>query len=378
MKFHESKKSAAVLKHAIIDSYAPVFIGKTGSRSVDNRVSFIDGYAGPGRYDDGEEGSGAMLIRHAHKYADMPRTVELHFVESDPDTLEKLVGTVESEAEGLSVTVDDGDISTHLPALLEQSDGVPLFVYLDPCGLVIPFDEVVQIFSRPGAYGSPATEVLINFSAVTLRRIAGHLTSDKAVEGTLARMDEVCGGDWWRDEWLAHLPDKDAAEAAVIAGYADRLSKAAGSGHWTVDVRSRDGLKPLYYLIFASRHMDGLEYFGEASSLGLEKWRRHAAKHDADGTLFGDDDSWESTFKAEEATLSAEWVEEIAGRLADELAKGEPFRVQDRYSEVFGDLVGIARNKHLRAAMKVVLKAGLTSTSPVGVDKLLALRLIPA
>lgn len=89
-KFHQTKKSAAVLKHGIIDSYAPPFIGKTGSRSIDNRVAFIDGYAGPGRYDDNEEGSGAMLLRHARKHAPMPRKVECHFVEEDADTIARL------------------------------------------------------------------------------------------------------------------------------------------------------------------------------------------------------------------------------------------------------------------------------------------------
>lgn len=376
--FHKTKKSAAVLKHGIIDSYAPPFIGKTGKWSANNRVAFIDGYAGPGRYDDDEEGSGAMLLRHAHKHAPMPRNVELHFVEQDPDTVAKLRKVIEDEGDGVTVTVTDGDISAHLPDLLEKCNGIPLFVYLDPCGLVIPFEEVVRIFDRPGGYGAPATEVLINFSAVTLRRIAGHLTSDKAVEATLARMDEVCNGNWWRRAWLAKLPDKDAAEQAVVNGYAAKLSEKAGTGHWVIDVRPRAGLKPLYYLIFASRHVAGLEFFGESASLGLERWRRYSAAQDAKGTLYGDDDSWEETFKAQEAKLKAEWVDAIAGRLADVLAKGATFCVLDRYTEIFGDLVGVARGMHLRAAMKKVHAAGLTSTSPVGVNKLLELQLKPA
>lgn len=376
-KFHQTKKSAAVLKHGIIDSYAPAFIGKTGSRSVDNRVAFIDGYAGPGRYEDDEEGSGAMLLRHAKAHASLPRRVECHFVEQDADTVARLRQVVEEEGEGITATVNDGDVSTHLPSLLEDCQGVPLFVYLDPCGLLIPFEEVLRIFERPGGLGSPATEVLINFSAVTLRRIAGHLTSDKAVEGTLARMDEVCGGGWWRQAWLDELPEKDAAEQAVVKGYAKRLSERAGAGYWVIDVRPRVGLKPLYYLVFASRHIAGLEYFGEASSLGLQRWRRYTAEMDAQGTLFGQDDSWEDSFAAQEAKLKAEWIDEIAARLAAELARGEPFRVIDRYDEVFGDLVGVARQMHLRAAIKKVHAAGLTTTNPVGAKGLLQLRLSP-
>jgi three-Cys-motif partner protein len=86
-RFHQTKKSAAVLKDGIIDSYAPPFIGKTGKWSTDNRVAFIDGYAGPGRYEDDEEGSGAMLLRHARKHAPMPQKVKLHFVEEHAETV---------------------------------------------------------------------------------------------------------------------------------------------------------------------------------------------------------------------------------------------------------------------------------------------------
>lgn len=56
-KFHKSKQSAAVLKHALLDSYVTPFASKTGSRSEGNRVGLIDGYAGPGRYANGDEGS---------------------------------------------------------------------------------------------------------------------------------------------------------------------------------------------------------------------------------------------------------------------------------------------------------------------------------
>lgn len=64
-----------MLKHAVIDQYATPFASKTGSTSAGARVAFIDGYAGPGRYDDGAEGSGAMLLRKAHELPQSTRRV---------------------------------------------------------------------------------------------------------------------------------------------------------------------------------------------------------------------------------------------------------------------------------------------------------------
>jgi three-Cys-motif partner protein len=385
MTFHERKKSAAVLKHAIIDQYATPFASKTGSTSLDNRVAFIDGYAGPGRYSDTEEGSGAMLLRKARELAPLPRRLELHFVEEDADTAARLRAVAQAEGAGITYTVSDGNISQHLPNLLEAAKGVPLFTYLDPCGLIIPLDEVASIFARPSGLGTPATEVLINLTA-GLRRFGGMLHSDKPVENSLKRIDGVCGGDWWRDTWLEHCPSKastdeqrTAAEEAVVTGYAERLrQRAGGAGTWIIDVRQRASLKPVYYLIFATRHIDGMLAFGESASLGLQAWRRHNASLAARDTLFDVDGGWEQDWKAEEAVLKAQWIDTIAARLTQELAKGQPFRIIDRTDEVLGDLTGVARGLHIRAAINKVLAERNTSTDPKGVNDLWRLTLTPS
>ncbi len=383
-QFHKTKKSAAVLKHAIIDQYATPFASKTGSRSIDNRVAFIDGYAGPGRYEDDEEGSGAMLLRKAHELAKLPRKLELHFVEDDAKTVAQLRKVVEAEGTDVKTTITDGDISEHLPELLKQSGGIPLFVYLDPCGLTIPLDEVVRIFDRARGIGAPATEVLINLTA-HLRRFAGMLNSPKPVEGSLKRIDAVCGGAWWRDAWLecptknASEDQKMAAEEAVVAGYAEKLrERVGGAGTWIVDVRPRADLKPVYYLVFATLHSDGMIAFGESSSLGLERWRKYHAELAAEGTFFAADSAWEKDWNAQEAKLKAKWVDDLADRLTNELAKGEPFGIIDKSREVLGDdLAGVVRGLHLRAAIKQVLAAGKTSTDPKGVTDLWHLTLKP-
>ncbi|MGH3513623.1 MAG: three-Cys-motif partner protein TcmP [Pseudonocardiaceae bacterium] len=383
--FHKTKKSAAVLKHAIIDQYATPFASKTGSTSLDHRVAFIDGYAGPGRYEDGEEGSGAMLLRKAKEMDHFPRQIECHFVEEDPKTLAQLREVAAAEGADAIYTIHEGDISAHLPELLESAKGIPLFTYLDPCGLIIPLDDVATIFDRPSGYGTPATEVLINLTA-HLRRFGGILNSANPVEGSLKCIDTVCGGDWWRDAWLEKCPAKNAsedekmaAEEAVVAGYAEKLrERAGGAGTWIIDVRPRVGLKPVYYLVFATRHIDGMLAFGESASLGLQAWRKYHAKVAAHGTLFGVDDIWEKDWKAAEAVLKAQWIDTIADRLATELAKGEAFRIIDRPGEVLGDLVGVARGLHLRAAIKKVLAEKKTTTDPKGVDDLWHLTLKPA
>jgi len=388
-KFHKSKKSAAVLKHAIINSYATPFASKTGSTSKDNRVSFIDGYAGPGRYDDGSEGSGAMLLRKARELAALsrPRKVELHFVEDDEETVAKLRAVAEAEGDGIDYTITDGDISKHLPVLLDAVQDIPVFVYLDPCGLPIPLEEVVGMFDRPSGPGRPATEVLINLTA-GLRRFAGMLYSDKDNEKSLKVLDAACGGDWWREAWLEKCPDssdatedqKMAAELAVVEGYAARLRERAGAiGTWIIDVKPRADLKPLYYLVFATRSIHGMVTFGESASKGLEHWRKYHAEAAAEDTLFGSAADWEVDWKAEEKKLKDQWVDTLAARITAELSKGQAIKIIDRSAEILGDdLVGLVRTMHFRAAINEVRVAGKTPTDPKGVDDLYNLLITPA
>ncbi len=379
--FHTAKQSPAVLKHAVLETYLPPFIGKTGSTSSGGAIAFVDGYAGPGRYLDGQEGSGSLVLRKGNESRSIGsgRTLHCFFVEQDGPTVQRLAETVASESEGLPVEVFAEAAASALPKILDRTRDFPTLFYLDPCGLLIPFEQMSPLFERPGGLGAPATEVLLNFSATTLRRVAGHLSSPNRVERTLTRMDEVCGGAWWRQVWLDALPDKAAAEAAVVAGYASRMSAAAGgAGVWTIDVRRKPGHMPLYYLIFASRHPDGLVLFGESTSLALGKWREYLARLDAQDSLFAFGDAWVEDFKRAEAELEKAWVQDITLNLEALLSEGRSFKVLMRYNEVFGEHVGVARGKHLRAAWKDLLKRGVVRNSPVGVKDIFRHPIEPA
>ena len=370
MNFFEDKQAAAILKHAILDSYIDPFVGKTGKYSPGNRVAFIDGYAGEGRYASGDEGSPSMLMRKARDLARLPRRLECYFVEDDPEVYATLLKVVAKEGAGLSVETLLGKVSDHLPDLLARVSDIPLLLFLDPFGLMIPFDlAVFALTSRPTGPRAQPVELLINFNAMALRRIAGHLTSQNANENTLQRMDEVFGNPEWRKIWLAHVPDKNAsaanklaAENAVVEAYAARFATAAGCGYWTADVRNRAHHVPVYHLIFLTRHPDGMSAFAEALSLGLEKWRKAVHEIENADTLFGDD----KAFNDSEASLAAGWVDEIEANLRAELHVGQPFVILNRYGEVFGAATGQARQLHLRKAWKRLHESRVTRTDSKG------------
>ncbi len=372
--FFFNKKAAAVLKHGILTRYLPPFISKVGSVSADHAVVVLDGYAGPGRYDDGTDGSPALLARSAGSVSSF-RKVDCHFVEQKRTSYRKLKAFLESdEAAALTATPYYGDVQDHMPTILAAAQGLPLFAYLDPFGFGIPFDDVVALLRRhPG--GQPPTEVLLNFTANGIRRAGGLLNAGRVIspteEKTLQRSDAACGSDWWRDV-VRSRPVLEEAVEAVAKEYMRRVCTAAGTVGFAVDVKNREHHKPIYYLIFFTRHPDGMWLFNQAVSGASKDWREHLAPAPwkaNESLLF--DIRTERTFEEEEAERAEAWVEQIKANIVELLAAG-PFVVGRKISRVYGTTLGEAREMHVRAAIKALHKEQRTPSTGVGdVSKML-------
>ncbi|MEV8393477.1 MULTISPECIES: class I SAM-dependent methyltransferase [unclassified Streptomyces] len=59
------KALPSAFKHELLKRYLPQFGGMTGTQSHDKRVVYLDGYAGEGRYENGEPASAEIALRVA-------------------------------------------------------------------------------------------------------------------------------------------------------------------------------------------------------------------------------------------------------------------------------------------------------------------------
>jgi three-Cys-motif partner protein len=374
--FFKSKRAAAVLKHAILAKYVVPFAAKTGSTSTGNRVVIVDGYAGAGRYEDGKPGSPALIAEAAHTPALKGRVVECFFVEKDAATYQRLRQVLTEVNTGGSLVWEakHGNVAENLDELLTRADGVPLFLFLDPFGLGLPFDVIVDIFARrPAGQYVPATEVLFRFDASAVRRIRGVLHGDPNYTGRdkmLEALDQAAGGSWWRDE-----DDPTLNNVQYLEWFEERLLKEictrARCAGWTTRVRQRDGLQPVYLLIFLTRHPDGLTIFGETLSTAQEAWRRavfdeaFAAKQNGtQGTLLDLDP--DAIFKSQETELAEQWQGQIEHNLRALLREHETFVIRAKYESVYKGVLGIARTTHLRKALRRLHAAGVTTSDSKG------------
>lgn len=222
---------------------------------------YIDGFAGPGRYSGGEDGSPIVALKalaaHGHK---LLSAFEFHFVERDRRSVEALNANIATLREqGLispstSITVhppksfEDAYDQTIAPRLAQLA-GAPAFALVDPFGWTgIPMRIMADLMKRP------STELLLNFMFEEINRFLSHKDQPENFDALFGCLD-------WRkaDDLSGH-----ARKNFLHDLYRDQLRIAAGARY----VRSFEMLNDRgasdYFLFFATRCLRGLGKMKEA------------------------------------------------------------------------------------------------------------------
>jgi three-Cys-motif partner protein len=367
--FFGTKKPPAVLKHALLSGYVAPLVGMVGSTSVNGRVVLLDGYAGAGRYADGSAGSPELAMQKAQSLAPS-RVLDCVFVEKDGKSFRNLDALAQQyRASGVSCEAIHGDVQTHLPYVVNKAMGVPLFMFLDPCGVALPYADLVSVLTGPRADAWPQTELLLNFSDKAVRHIGGSLTSEAGDKYGVARLDAAIG-PWWQQAYLnarTATHDVEPGVQAVVDGFVARLGRDAGMEVVSVPVRTKPGLLPIYHLVFATRSNYGLWVFGDSLAKAQKEWRAAQYAEEPDdpaeaGMLFG---AHELLNDREEA-LKVQATAAIKDNLLCLIGQSARFKLVDRVRDIYGDWYGIARETWVRDAVKQLHKAGLTPSNGEG------------
>jgi three-Cys-motif partner protein len=359
-----SDRAQSVFKHAIIRHYMAPFLAMTGSTSQNRRVVVLDGFAGRGRYPDGTPAS-AELIMQAVRGLQGSRTVATFFAENDPKQYRALDAVVsEYAAQGLEAMALPGSADGHLDRVIESARGVPLFMFLDPCGALLPFQRLARAVGSARRSPRPRTEVLLNFSADFTRRTAGQLAAGRTEEPGIARLDTTCGGPWWRSAAMQAQRSATAgtfehAAEAVMTGYAQRLARAGSMLHVTVPVRRRLHHQPVYHLVFLTRSPYGLWVFADALGAARQVWLRFIGQLDDDdegpqGGLWSSSDSMQWLIDREK-TRAQEAVQANLRQLVQSVGV---FKLVDRTLAVFGQVYGVATESTVAAAVRALSASG--------------------
>ncbi len=380
-EFFARRQAAAAFKHGILTRYPVVFAGKAGS-ITSGRVVFLDGYAGPGRYDDEAQSPGSpLLFMRAAQSIDKLRAVTGIFVEQHRDRYAQLCEVLaEASSPGVNYRTVEGDLGAHLPELLPATAGSALFAFLDPFGTALDREQLrSDLLGRPGR---APTEVLLHFSVSSVARIGGLLRAasrgQRALEErerkTVANVDRFLGGTWWQEAFRAVAGEDDLATATDVAldvagRYCATLGRETGFRSISMPVCPAPAQAPKYVLVLFTRHPEGVWEF--AAALGgagrdwqqaihdVERARESAARtHPGMETLF--DVAPEPFDPVDyERSRRAGWSRGLSENIQDLLDQHGDFRLIDRTVEVYGLLLGQAWERHVRKAVKDLHRDGV-------------------
>lgn len=263
-RWYEGREQALV-KHTFLDTYMPAQIPKIVSWA--DEFVYVDLFAGPwqsnsGDYSDTSFGIALRRMTEARaKRAELGRSVKMiaHFVEKDPENYPKLV-----EAVGRFPEVEShcypGTAEQHANTIAEAIPAQAFrFVVIDPKG--VPDVRRFRRLIEPGR-----TEVLINFMFQFANRFAGSPDRMPTLEGWLG--DIQCGSEWRSEIAGLRGVDREAEITERVRQALKRMGTYRFAPALTVDETDVD--RPLYKLIYLTRHPAGIKVFRDAHRRALE------------------------------------------------------------------------------------------------------------
>lgn len=298
-------------KHDIYRTYLakwfPILLG--GKRKPYPSATYAEGFAGPGIYSEGQEGSPILAVRALVENVPAERgVVKFVFIDDDPRCIALLNQQLLSSftvrprsIEAMPVAITEGTCAKALETELDRmkSWGQPIFAVLDSWGNApVPYQLIRRLAQNP------ATEVIVTLQPQHFLRFVEQMT-----EGA----DDVFGGNpGWRD--IVAMSDPEAKRRHLLTAYREMLASAGFS--YLLDFELIDRRGQSLYLVFATNH-----------KLGVEKMKDSLwAVDPVFGVGFRDprDVLQQSLFEPDEAEVAP-----LAGLLAARLTETGPARVAD-------------------------------------------------
>jgi len=247
-------------KHEILRRYLQAWQAIL-TRGGFQELVYIDGFAGPGRYSGGEDGSPIIALKNALALTGQRhqlRHLIFLFVEKDVEragVLHQVVDGLE-RPDWIRVKVAGGQTFEEAFSEfirfyeLRRKPLPPTFAFIDPFGWKgAPLSIVQKIMSYPSC------EVLLNFMYEEINRFIGHPDQEK-------NFDSFFGTDGWREALAIQAPRERNRFLHDL--YAAQLHGAASVKHVRSFQMKNDRDVTDYYLFHATNSLKGLQKMKEA------------------------------------------------------------------------------------------------------------------
>ena len=237
-----------------MDAWLPIMLYSN------ERVLFIDAFAGPGEYLGGEEGSPVIALKALCERSDkdkMRGRIGYIFIEKDAaraSHLEKTIAPILSRLpNGCDVDVYTGTFTKAMSDALDAIDAqnaqlAPSFVMIDPFGVSgTPMSLIERILTNDKA------EVFITFMYSSINRF-------KSLPKYETSLDDLFGCVEWRDG--IDMPDANERKDFFYDLYKKRLRESGAKFVLHFDLYK--GNRLVYALFFATKHELGCDKMKQA------------------------------------------------------------------------------------------------------------------
>jgi three-Cys-motif partner protein len=240
-------------KHRILRGYLDSWLPILGSWS--SRLGYIDGFAGPGRYAGGEDGSPIIALKAALEHrASLRSELVCLFIEQDgarKAQLEQELAQLPLPS-NIKVHLEHGRFDETMDRVLDELAGdrlAPIFAFVDPFGWSqTPFTLIARLLAIPHS------EVLVNFMYEEVNRFLG-------VPAHASKWDRLFGIPDWREIVPIKAPTERRQRIHDL--YKAQLQRAGAEWVWSFEMRNRSRTTD-YFLFFGTKNITGLEKMKEA------------------------------------------------------------------------------------------------------------------
>ena len=218
---------------------------------------YVDGFAGPGRYSQGEDGSPVIALRVAlNQRAHIRARIRFVFIEKSEErasVLREIIDSLGTPDHFQIEVYGDESFETAFGRVLDSyEDGrmPPTFAFIDPFGWSgVPFSMVREIMRHRSC------EVLVNFMYEEINRFLAHPDQEQ-------NFDEFFGTHEWREG--IQLAEPRRRNRFLHDLYRRQLQDAAG-GRYVRSFEMRNDRDVVdYYLFYATKSIVGLKKMKEA------------------------------------------------------------------------------------------------------------------
>lgn len=245
------------VKHVILEEYLKAWFPIVSNWS--KRILYLDGFAGPGSYSNGEDGSPVIAIRTAtqHPLGKNFNEIQFAFIEKDPARAQHLKQILNQKFPSLPSNLQYEVVGSEFAPTLESalddlekqgSKLAPTFAFLDPFGFSgLP----MKLISRMLSYKT--CEVLVTFMSGFVRRFTDEMRAET--------LNELYGTTEWTDANQLSAAQK---QNFLIDLYVRQLKQIGGATYVRTFEMIGENNQTVYHLVYGTKHPKGMEVMKKA------------------------------------------------------------------------------------------------------------------